>query len=340
MEIRLLVLVGVLGVGCYQSGPSDDGDDPIPPSQNGGGSGGGGGGSGGGGGGGCVDECVPGSSECVAGGVQACTRIDGCARRSPVQSCGAGSVCEDGICRVQNATKPDLYFGPGTECWLDGGDVSCTVNICNGGSVTSSATTLKFFLDAPGVTPQCADPSLPSEVHLALAPITPGNCTNETWIFYEQPSPGSHQIAMFIDGSCAADEANEADNYSIFSPDLVVSAPANPELWFDSTSELYWNTAGDSVYAMVRVCNFGSGAAGQFYIDFWANGLYPLCGDDGDDYLSIAGLAAGACTSWWTTRQVYVGTSYYEKTARLFIDSACTVAEPNEVTNVWTVTYY
>jgi hypothetical protein len=273
--------------------------------------------------------------------VQACTRVNGCARRSAVQACGEGSTCQDGVCMVPNATQADLYFGPGTECWISTHDVLCTINICNAGSVATGPTTLKFYLDAPAFAPACSDPTLPTERPLPLSSIAAGSCYSDTFAAYEGASAGPHRVAMFLDGACNTTELDESDNYSVFTPDLVVDAPTGtPELWFDSSSQLYWNATFDSVYMQVRVCNFGGAAAGAFWVDFWADALAPApCGQNGDDFEHFTGLAAGACTSWWTTQTVYVGTGTVEKTAQVLIDSTCAVAETSEA-NLWTVTYY
>jgi hypothetical protein len=337
LRVRLSWLVGLaVLVGCYYSGPKDEApgdDDPTPgpgddPNDDGTDDTGS-----------CVDECVPGSAECVGNGVQACRRINGCAQYSPVQPCGAGSVCTDGVCMVdQPTTQANLYIGPSTICSITSGDIYCDVSLCNGGTTMAAASTLKFFLDAPPANATCTDPSIPGEMWLSVDAVAPGACQmTGSLLFFDNPSPGTHRLALFADGLCQATEFDEQDNYVVLTPDLLVAAPMQAELWFNPDSRLYWDSTTGQMWGEISVCNVGSAAAGAFYVDFSANAALPACGFIGVEYQSYPSLAAGACTPMWLTTRQMPGLGF-AKSAQVFIDSTCSVVESNE-NNVWTYDY-
>jgi hypothetical protein len=277
----------------------------------------------------------------VGNGVQACRRENGCARYSPVTACGTGSMCQGGVCTVQGSSgKANLYVGPETICYLSNGDILCEISLCNGGSVAAGGSTLKFFLDAPAGRAGCADPSIPGEMWQTMTGIGPASCSmSAATTFFDDPTPGSHTLALFADGLCEADEADENDNYVELTPALNVPAPMQAELWFDSTSSLNWDATNNQMWGDIRVCNFGTAAAGQFYVDFNPNEpSTPGCDYTGTEFHSFAGLAAGACSETWTTMHHAPGAGFW-KTAKVIVDTNCAVVESNE-SNIWSWDYY
>jgi hypothetical protein len=328
---KILFVALVLAGACFRSElesdppsgnerPGGGGDDPNDPGD-------------------CLDVCVPGSAMCVGNGVQACRRVNGCARYSPVTPCGAGSQCTDGVCIVQGSSEQaNLYIGPETLCSLSGNDVLCDVRLCNGGSVAAVASTLKFFLDRPATVARCADPAIPGETWLDMDDVGPGACVSSgEMTFFQSPTPGSHKLALFADGLCQTMEADENDNYVLLTPDLYVAPPTQAELWFNPTSMLYWDTANNEIWGEISVCNFGTMAADSFYVDFSPDATLPACGWVGAEYQLHPGLAAGACTPMWTTARYAPGAGF-AKVARVMVDSLCLVEESNEL-NVWSWDY-
>ena len=79
----------------------------------------------------------------------------------------------------------------------------------------------------------------------------------------------------------------------------------------DLTVSLTSAVSGSDVTFNVEVCNTGAAASTSFYLDlYYDRASAPACSDFGEDYVSIAGLAAGACESKTFSRAATPGGSY------------------------------
>jgi len=148
---------------------------------------------------------------------------------------------------------------------------------------------------------------------------------------------GTKTLRVFADSQCQTAETNETNNqftkaYTVFgrpTPDFVVTrivlTPASPSV-------------GTTFSAAVTVKNQGTGSGRGGYLEVWSDQpTVPTCDTDGDTFVSVGTLAAGAGTT--LTIDGLLGGTAGTKTLRAFVDSYCGTAETRESNNQKTAVY-
>jgi len=134
-------------------------------------------------------------------------------------------------------------------------------------------------------------------------------------------------------GTCSVDMVaakNVTANFSVFpGPELVVTDvslnPVSP-------------TASDLFSTNVTVKNYGTATVDGGRLTVWANQTTPQnCGATGDNSVAVGKLVAGASTTLTVMGLPAGGAG--NKTLRVFVDSACSAFESNEMNNQFTKDY-
>ncbi|WP_295586538.1 CARDB domain-containing protein [uncultured Lamprocystis sp.] len=148
---------------------------------------------------------------------------------------------------------------------------------------------------------------------------------------------GVKTLRAFVDSDCRTAEPNEPDNqyvqtYTVFGRPMADFAVTSIALTPSGP------VANGTFSAAVTVKNQGSGSGDGGYLDLWANQPNgQVCGVDGDAFVSVGTLAAGASKT--LTLSGLPASVAGAKTLRAFVDSACLTAEPNEADNQYIQTF-
>jgi MYXO-CTERM domain-containing protein len=220
------------------------------------------------------------------------------------------------------SSQPDLTITAFTAT-VNGGDVTYSVTVCNQGGGAASNIDLELYYNLASA-PTC---SSAHDQQASITSLAAGACTTRLFTRTGSPS-GTFTARARVDADCSITESNENNN------NAAAAYTVQPELTIQSFTT---SVAGGTVTFSVTVCNQGGGTTTSFDLDVYYNrSSAPACPTLGDGYATIAGLAAGACTTRTFTRTATpVGS--YNGWAR--VDSTCAVTESNENNNNASSTY-
>jgi len=211
---------------------------------------------------------------------------------------------------------PDLEIA-GLSTTVNGADVTFNVSVCNAGNASASNIKLEVYYNrtsAPGCTTA-------HNQQMTIVSLAPGACTSRVFTRTGTPA-GSFTGWARVDADCAIAESSESNNNMSSSYTVV------PDLVVQTFSAL---ASGSTVTFSATVCNFGGSTSASFYLDVYYNRVgAPACPTLGDDYVTIAGLDAGACTTRTFTR-TNTPLGSYLGWAR--VDAGCSVSESDEDNN-------
>ena len=167
---------------------------------------------------------------------------------------------------------------------ISGGVLDLDVTVRNMGATGAADFWVDVFVD-PETAPVVGDVG----DDFTLVPYVGADSTAS--LTFEVPvGPGDHEVLVFVDSIDDVPEEDELDNQftatlgggtETTGPDLVVS-------YFDYLSD------GVSVLWAVDVENQGDEDAGWFYVDLFIDqSIPPTLYDDGEEYTTIDGIAAG-----------------------------------------------
>ena len=181
------------------------------------------------------------------------------------------------------------------------------------GTVTSSTTGINCGAD-------CMENYVPGTSVTLTAAAAPGS-------IFTKWSGGCTGIGTCSVSMVAA--KNVTANFEIRAPELVVTDvslnPVSP-------------TASDLFSANVTVKNSGTATVDGGRLTVWANQTTPQnCGATGDNSVAVGKLVAGASTTLTVMGLPAGGAG--NKTLRVFVDSACSAFESNEMNNQFTKDY-
>jgi len=228
-----------------------------------------------------------------------------------------------------NASKTYSVGGPDLvvstfDISVNGSTVTYTATICNQGTATAQSFFLDLYYDR-STAPTCT--TTPSEWQ-TISGLGTGACTTRTFNRTGAPN-GSYTGWARVDGACSVNETNESNNnssksYTVGGPDLVVSS-------FSASVN------GSTVTYNVTICNNGTSTGTSFYLDlYYDRSTPPTCSTSPDQWKTIAGLAAGACSTQTFTRTGAPNGTY---TGWARVDGTCSVTESNENNNNASTSY-
>ncbi|MBK5962778.1 hypothetical protein CCR95_01360 [Thiocystis minor] len=216
---------------------------------------------------------------------------------------------------------------------VQNGTFSAAITVRNQGTLAGIPGTLQVWANQAGV-PGCA---VLGNGSVVLTSLAAGASRTVTVTGLPGGVTGTKTLRAFIDSRCQAAEFSETNNqatmaYAVFArpiPDFVVTSvvltPASPK-------------ANRTFSVAVRVQNRGSRAGDGGYLDVWANQPgAQRCGTDGNVYLSVGALAAGAGKTL-TLDGLPAGAAGVQ-TLRAFVDSYCETTESAEDNNQATKRY-
>ena len=215
------------------------------------------------------------------------------------------------------AAAPDLHIKTFAAKATDR-TVTYTAQVCNQGTTTSQKFTMEIFYhqaSAPGCAASHSD-------RVTYNGLAAGACNSYTFTRYNAPT-GSYTAWALADGDCAVSEADEGNNttsssYTVGKPDLVINS-------------LSASVADRTVTYTAQVCNNGSSALTQFYVEiFYNSSTAPGCATAHSDRVTYNGLGAGNCLDYTFTRyNVPLG----KQMAWAMADGDCAVTEHDEGNN-------
>lgn len=210
---------------------------------------------------------------------------------------------------------------------------SAAITVKNQGTLAGVAQTLQVWANQPE-EPDCAAVGNGSVV---LPRLAAGASRTVTVTGLPGGVTGTKTLRAFIDSRCQVAEFSDTNNqatldYTVvarpipdFSVTSIVLTPASPK-------------ANRTFSVAVTVQNRGSRAGDGGYLDVWADQPgAQSCGTDGNVYLSVGFLAAGAGKTLRLTR-LPAGAAG-AKTLRAFVDSYCDTMESAENNNQATKEY-
>lgn len=210
---------------------------------------------------------------------------------------------------------------------------SAMVTVKNQGAGAGTGGQLRLWLNQS--TAQACAASGGDKV-LSVGMLTAGASQTVTFTGLTAGTSASKTLRLLVDATCATTEANETNNqftqtYRVSSgqPDFVITAltltPATP-------------VANATFNLAVTVKNQGTIAADGGYLDVWTNQTTaPTCGTDGNAWLDVGSVAAGAAKTLNFT--ALAAGRAGAKTLRAFVDSWCAAVETNEVNNQMSKSY-
>lgn len=217
---------------------------------------------------------------------------------------------------------PDLNVGEIT-VESGGGFITVTVRVDNDGGNSAGGFFTDVFLD-PAQPPAVGDYGDDFTLIDYVGPN--GESTLLSYVF--EVGSGAHTLYAVVDSGGAVEESDEANNVGSTPFTTSTTDVGGPNLtitYFD------WIADADTVYYAVDVYNGGGEDAPPFYIDLYLDeDLAPTVPSDGDEFVDVAGLAAGDTTfaDFLLTRTCGYCTSW------LLIDSYDEVVETNESDNL------
>jgi len=206
-----------------------------------------------------------------------------------------------------------------------------TVTVKNQGSATGNGGVLGLWANQAAAQ-AC---SAVSDLSATVGSLAAGASKTLTFNSVSAGAVGAKTLRAFVDKNCATAESNDANNQSTLAynvvgvPDLLVTgitlSPTGP-------------AAGGTFSAIVSVKNQGTASSTAGWLDVWTNqtAIQP-CYSNGNGFVAIPSLAAGASTSF-TVTGLAAGTAG-SKTLRAYVDSFCSSSEPNEINNQLTKVY-
>ncbi len=203
---------------------------------------------------------------------------------------------------VEGVAAPDLVVSAASG-EIVGGMLELAVTVRNAGTTGASGFWVDVFVDPDGA-PEVGDFGDDWQLVEYVGAASTASLT------YQIPAPsGSHEVVVFVDSNDEIEEADETNN--TFQVDLSSGAGGSgPNLeitFFEFLSD------ATSIAWFVDVTNTGDQDADWFYVDLFIDQSWsPEVYDDGDEYTSIDGIAAGdtdyadfvvetacaACLSW------------------------------------------
>jgi hypothetical protein len=232
-------------------------------------------------------------------------------------------------------TAPDFVVTGVTLNPLDpsaNGTFSATVTVRNQGTVSGAPGTVQIW--ANQANPQGC--SVVGDRSATMTRLGAGAVRTVTVNNLPAGTAGAKTLRVFIDSQCQTAEPNETNNqftkaYTVrqSTPDFVVTrivlTPASPRV-------------GATFSAAVTVKNQGSMSGNGGYLDVRADRpTVPTCRADGDSFVSVGTLPAGASTT--LTIDGLLGGAAGAKTLRAFVDSYCDTQETRENNNQKTAGY-
>lgn len=184
---------------------------------------------------------------------------------------------------VVQAASPNLFVAAASGS-ISGGILDLEVTVRNGGTTGASDFWVDVFVD-PEAAPSSG--SLGDDFSMVAYA---GADSTASLSFQVPVSSGDHTVVVFADTNDDVAESDESDNLleaslgggtTASGPDLAIS-------YFDYLAD------DVTVYWLVDVVNQGDQDAGWFYVDLFVDASgSPALYDDGDEYSSIDGIAAG-----------------------------------------------
>lgn len=184
---------------------------------------------------------------------------------------------------VVGVAAPDLVVSAASG-EIAGGVLDLAVTVRNDGTTGAAEFWVDVFIDPVG-TPEVGD--FGDDFQL----VEYAGAESTASLEYQIPvSSGSHTVVVFVDTNDDVEEADEGNNQ--FEVDLSSGTSASgPNLgitYFDYLSD------ETSIGWFVDVTNSGDQDASWFYVDLFIDqSTSPVLYDDGDEYTSIDGIAAG-----------------------------------------------
>ena len=210
---------------------------------------------------------------------------------------------------------------------------SATITLQNQGTVAATLGTLQVWANQTA-TQGC---SAVGDQAATLGRVAAGAKRTVTVNGLPAGTAGAKTLRVFVDSQCQTAETNETYNqftkaYTVFgrpTPDFVVTSIVLPS---GSPS------VGATFSAAITIKNQGSGAGNGGYLDVWTDQpAAQTCRADGDTFVSVGTLAAGASTT--LTIDGLLGGTTGTKTLRAFVDSYCGTGETREGNNQKTAIY-
>jgi hypothetical protein len=184
---------------------------------------------------------------------------------------------------VVAAAEPNLLVSAASGS-ISGGVLDLEVTVRNDGATGASDFWVDVFIDPDG-TPAAGDIG----EEFTLVPYAGADST-ASLSFQIPVDSGDHTVVVFVDTNDDIEESDETDNLleaalgggtTVSGPDLVIS---------------YFDYLADDVTVLwvVDVQNQGDQDADWFYVDLFTDqASSPALYDDGDEYTTIDGIAAG-----------------------------------------------
>jgi hypothetical protein len=210
---------------------------------------------------------------------------------------------------------------------------SATITLQNQGTVAATLGTLQVWANQTA-TQGC---SAVGDQAATLGRVAAGAKRTVTVNGLPAGTAGAKTLRVFVDSQCQTAETNETYNqftkaYTVFgrpTPDFVVTSIVLPS---GSPS------VGATFSAAITIKNQGSGTGNGGYLDVWTDQpAAQTCRADGDTFVSVGTLAAGASTT--LTIDGLLGGTTGTKTLRAFVDSYCGTGETREGNNQKTAIY-
>jgi len=210
---------------------------------------------------------------------------------------------------------------------------SATITVQYQGTIAGTLGTLQVWANQ-GDTQGC---SAVGDQSATLGRVAVGAKRTVTVNGLPAGTAGAKTLRVFIDSQCQTAETNET--YNQFTKAYTVVGRPTPDFVVTSIVLPSGNpSAGATFSATVTVKNQGSGAGNGGYLDVWVDQpTAQTCRADGDTFVSVGTLAAGASTT--LTIDGLLGGAAGTKTLRAFVDSYCDTRETREGNNQKTAVY-
>jgi len=210
---------------------------------------------------------------------------------------------------------------------------SATITVQYQGTIAGTLGTLQVWANQ-GDTQGC---SAVGDQSATLGRVAVGAKRTVTVNGLPAGTAGAKTLRVFIDSQCQTAETNET--YNQFTKAYTVVGRPTPDFVVTSIVLPSGNpSAGATFSATVTVKNQGSGAGNGGYLDVWVDQpTAQTCRADGDTFVSVGTLAAGASTT--LTIDGLLGGAAGTKALRAFVDSYCDTRETREGNNQKTAVY-
>ena len=203
-----------------------------------------------------------------------------------------------------------------------GGTVTYVAEVCNIGSVASSASTLSLYADRNWAPSPWSNPTQT----VSIAGIKANDCIAVT--VTNTSGPGTFSSWLRVDRADQVNESNENNN--VFGPlNVTVAQTGTPDLIIKAFTSN--TTFGGMLQYTVEVCNQGQDWSSQSSVNLYYNQpSAPTVGSNGNYTASVTGLAPASCATVQAVAFLQAG-SY---TSWAYVDPSDQQAESNETNNV------